>query len=75
MTTETTNDTSATSGIPKDHEIEALFVQTADGMAYADGVLTLIGMAPTPCSLRPAGPCDRAPDVSGLLRLLGRGRR
>ena len=41
MTTETTND------IPKDHEIEALFVQTAHGMAYADGVLTLKGMAPT----------------------------
>ena len=47
MTTETTNDTSATNGTPKDHEIEALFVQTADGMAYADGVLTLKGMAPT----------------------------
>ncbi len=47
MTTETTNDTSVTNGIPEDHEIEALFVQTADGMAYADGVLTLKGMAPT----------------------------
>ena len=47
MATETTNDTSATNGNPKDHEIEALFVQTAGGMAYADGVLTLKGMAPT----------------------------
>ena len=47
MATETTNDTSATNSTPNDHEIEALFVQTADSMAYADGVLTLKGMAPT----------------------------
>ncbi len=28
-------------------EIEALFVQTASGMSYADGVLTLHGLTPT----------------------------
>lgn len=32
---------------PEDLEIEALYVQTAHNMAYADGVLTLSGMAPT----------------------------
>ena len=28
-------------------EIEALFVQSAKGMTYAEGVLTLSGLAPT----------------------------
>jgi hypothetical protein len=47
MTTEPSSDTSTENGNPEDQEIEALFVQTAHGMAYAGGVLTLSGMAPT----------------------------
>ena len=47
MTNEPNSDTSNSDGNPEDQEIEALFVQTAGGMTFADGVLTLSGMAPT----------------------------
>jgi hypothetical protein len=47
MTNEPNSDINEADGNPEDQEIEALFVQTAGGMTYADGVLTLSGMAPT----------------------------
>lgn len=47
MTTEPTNQETDTDGALEDQEIEVLYVQTAHSMAYADGTLTLSGMAPT----------------------------
>ena len=47
MINEPNSDINEVDGNPEDQEIEALFVQTAHGMSFADGVLTLSGMAPT----------------------------
>lgn len=45
--TDTSSDADRVDDNLEDQEIEALFVQTASGMSFADGVLTLSGMAPT----------------------------
>ena len=47
MTSNPSSDTDSRDKNPEDLEIEALYVQTANNMAYADGVLTLSEMAPT----------------------------
>ncbi len=64
MTNDTSNDTSNEDSNPEDQEIEALFVQTAHGMTYADGVLTLTEMAPTTLLFS-----DRPDRITGHLTL------